>query len=410
MRFQNVFVHRCSRVLVLVAAITTAAANCPAAELAEAPAEAWPMFRGTVEGTGRSAAVLPLPLAPRWQKQVSEIGFDATPVIADGSIYLGDLDGSFWAISLADGDIRWTTTGSLGYTAAAAACGDVIVVGDIDGAVHGLSAADGSTLWTHESAGEISGGPTVLSATDDLPLRVLVGSQDATLSCLAVADGRLLWSHTIADQIRCSPTVADERVFLAGCDGKLHVISSSDGTALGEVAIDGPTGTTPAAFESHVFFGTEGGTFFSIDVAEPAVDWQMRPAAGGQAYRSSAAIGLSPSGPLAIVGSRGRVVEAFRVADGSRSWRQRMRGRIDGSPVVLRAAADPGTSEEVTIVGDTAGRIVALRTADGESLWEFDAGGGFIASPAVAQGCLVMAADDGTLWCFAAEGSGPESP
>ncbi|MBL6832046.1 MAG: PQQ-binding-like beta-propeller repeat protein [Pirellulales bacterium] len=378
-----------------------------AAEPAEAPAKAWPMFRGTVEGTGRSAAVLSLPLAPRWQKKVSEIGYDATPVIAEGVIYLGDLDGSFSAISLADGSPLWTITGSLGYTAAAAACGDVVVVGDIDGVVRGLAAADGTALWTHESAGEISGGPTVLEAEGDLPLRVLVGSQDATLACLAVADGRLLWSHTIADQIRCSPTVADDRVFLAGCDGKLHVISTSDGTALGEVAIDGPTGTTPAAFESRVYFGTEGGTFFSIDVAEPAVDWQMRPAAGGQAYRSSAAIGTTAMGPLAIVGSRSRVVEAFRLADGSHSWRQRMRGRVDSSPVVLQAAIGAESPAEVAVIGDAAGRIAALRSSDGEIVWEFDAGSGFVASPAVADGCLVMATDDGTLWCFAAQAGTP---
>ena len=378
-----------------------------AGEPAEAPAKAWPMFRGTTEGTGRSAAVLSLPLAPRWQKKISEIGYDSTPVIANGVIYLGDLDGSFSAISLADGSTLWTTTGSLGYTAAAAVCGDVVVVGDIDGVVRGLAAADGTTLWTHESAGEISGGPTVLEAEGDLPLRVLVGSQDATLACLAVADGRLLWSHTIADQIRCSPTVANGRVFLAGCDGKLHVISASDGTARGEVAIDGPTGTTPAAFESRVYFGTEGGTFFSIDVVEPAVAWQMRPAAGGQAYRSSAAIGTAAEGPLAIVGSRSRVVEAFSLADGSRSWRQRMRGRVDGSPVVLEAVTGADAPEEVAVIGDAAGQIAAVRTADGELAWEFDAGSGFVASPAVADGCLVMATDDGTLWCFAAETDTP---
>ena len=373
------------------------------ADFAAAPANDWPTFRGTAAGTGRSQATLSLPMTVRWQKQISELGFDATPVIADGVIYLGDLDGRFTALRLTDGSLLWETTGSLGYTASAAACGDVIVVGDIDGIVHGLAAADGHTLWTHESAGEISGGPTVLPADEDLPLRVLVGSQDATLSCLAVADGKLLWSHTIADQIRCSPTVAADRVFLAGCDGKLHVISTADGTSLGEVMIDGPTGTTPAAFENHVYFGTEGGSFFSINVADPQVAWQMRPAAGGQAYRSSAAIGLSSTGPLAIVGSRGRVVEAFSLADGSQTWRQRMRGRIDGSPVVLGARSNTANVTEVAVVGDAAGNIAALQTTDGEIVWEFDAGSGFIASPAVADGCLVMATDDGTVWCFSSE-------
>ncbi len=388
-----------------LAAVLITAASAGAADLAAASADSWASFRGTAEGTGRSKTVLSLPLEVRWKQQVSELGFDATPVIANGVIYLGDLDGRFTALSLTDGMLLWETTGSLGYTASAAVCGDVVVVGDIDGLIHGLSAADGTTLWTHESAGEISGGPTVLPAAGELPLRVLVGSQDASLSCLAVADGKLLWTHTIADQIRCSPTVAAGRVFLAGCDGKLHVINADDGTTLGEVMIDGPTGTTPAASEDHVYFGSEGGTFYAINVTTPDVRWQMRPAAGGQAYRSSAAIGMSDAGPLAIVGSRSRVVEAFHLEDGSRPWRQRMRGRIDGSPVVLPATAGSSEPVEVAIVGDAAGNVAALQTADGEILWEFDAGSGFIASPAVAEGCLVMATDDGTVWCFASEAS-----
>jgi outer membrane protein assembly factor BamB len=379
-----------------------------AADLAEAPSDAWTMFRGTMESTGRSQAVLQLPLKPRWQKQISTIGFDASPVIADGSIYLGDLDGSFWALNLADGSERWKISGSLGYTASAAVCGDVVVVGDIDGVVRGLSTTDGSTLWTHESAGEISGGPTVLPAEGDQPQRVLVGSQDATLLCLAAADGRLIWSHTIADQIRCSPTVAAGRVFLAGCDGKLHVISTTDGTPLGEVAIDGPTGTTPAAWENEVFFGTEGGSFFAINVAEPSVTWQMRPAAGGQAYRSSAALATATAGPLAIVGSRSRVVEAFGLGDGDRVWRQRLRGRVDSSPIIVRATSDTSeTPFEVAIVGDAAGGIAALRTENGEIVWEFDAGSGFVASPAVAAESLVLATDDGTVWCFGGEPTSP---
>ena len=397
-------------VLVLwgVACLLAAGSIAAAGELAEASGDAWRMFRGTAESTGRSQAVLPLPLQPRWQKQISTIGFDATPVIADGVIYLGDLDGSFWAINLADGSERWKISGSLGYTSSAAVCDDVVVVGDIDGMVRGLSVADGSTLWTYESAGEISGGPTVLPAESDLPLRVLVGSQDATLLCLAAADGRVLWSHTIADQIRCSPTVAAGRVFLAGCDGKLHVISTADGSALGEVAIDGPTGTTPAAADDHVYFGTEGGSFFAIDVAEPDVAWQMRPAAGGQAYRSSAAIGASTKGPLAIVGSRSRVMEAFGLSDGNRVWRQRLQGRIDGSPVIVQATSPSSkTPFEVALVGDAAGGISALRTEDGEVAWEFDAGSGFVASPAIAAGALLMATDDGTLWCFAGEPTAP---
>jgi len=168
------------------------------------------------------------------------------------------------------------------------------------------------------------------------------------------------------------------------------VIDVATGTEQAAVPIDGPTGTTPAAHEDRVFFGTEGGGFFAIDFRAAGVAWKTAPAANAQAYRSSATV----ADGLAIVGSRGKAVEAFSIADGARRWRQPLRGRVDGSPVFVGG---------VVIVGDMAGRIVALDPADGKPAWEFDAGGGFTGSPAVADGRLVIASDNGTIWCFRSE-------
>jgi len=77
-----------------------------------------------------------------------------------------------------------------------------------------------------------------------------------------------------------------------------------------------------------------------------------------------------------------------------------MRGRVDGSPVVVHSNDDKGAA--MAIVGDSAGKVVVLRATDGEKLWEFDAGNGFASSPAVADGCVIMASGDGTVWCFGA--------
>lgn len=387
-------------VTLLTAGLSTAG-NAMDERPSAAAADGWPMARGSIEGTGRSAATIRLPLEPRWHRRISEAGFEATPVIADGTIYVGDLDGTLHAIAMADGSDVWKNADAIGYTAAAAVSDTVVVAGDIDGVVRALDRTDGRIRWKHERQGEISGGPTILEANDEWPQRVIVGSQDASLVCLAAASGKLLWSHTIADQIRCSPTVAGDRLFVAGCDGRLHVIDAASGRPTGEVPIDGPTGTTPAAYGGRVFFGSEGGIFWGIGYDPPQVAWKMQPAAGAQAYRSSAAIAMAVTGPLAIVGTRGRILEAFAVADGTRIWRHRMRGRVDGSPVVadllVESEAEPA---QAAFVGDAAGSVVAVEASDGKPRWEFDAGAGFVASPAIADGCLVMAAEDGTLWCF----------
>jgi outer membrane protein assembly factor BamB len=368
-----------------------------------APADAWPMARGSLAGTGRSAATLRLPLAEAWRRDFDATAFAAVPVIDAGTIYLGDLDGAFHALDLDTGRTRWTRRiEDAGFPSAAALAGDPalpLVVGDDSGIVRGLDRASGETRWEYATDGEISGGPTILTG-DDGP-RVLVGSQDASLSCLDLATGKLFWKHAIADQIRCAPTVArtpeGDRVFLAGCDGRLHVIDAATGAETATIEIGGPTGTTPAVSGSLVLFGTEGGTFFAIDFLEAAVAWRKEPAANAQAYRSSAAI----AGDTAIVGTRGRAVEAFTVADGSRRWRHPMQGRVDASPVVAMATGgEVAAARPVAIVADAKGGIAALEVASGEPAWRFDAGGGFGAGAAVAAGRVVIASDDGTVWCF----------
>ena len=388
--------------LLLLGAIARAAEP----DLDAAPADAWPMARGGVAGTGRSAAVLRLPLAEAWKRSFEKTSFAAVPVIAAGTVFIGDLDGTFHALALDTGATRWSFRAeAAGFPSAAAVApppAALLVVGDDTGVVRGFDAATGKVVWEYETEGEISGGPSILrTAAGD---RVLVGSQDASLSCLNLADGKPLWKHSIADQIRCSPTVArtpdGDRVFLAGCDGKLHVIDAATGQERAAVPIDGPTGTTPATAGDRVFFGTEGGAFFAIDFQKQEVAWRKQGVAG-QSYRSSAAIAAG----LAIVGSRGRAIEAFALDDGTRAWRHPMRGRVDAAPLVALATgggtAAPAAARPVAIVADAAGRVVALDAATGEPAWQFDAGGGFGGGAAVASGRVVIASDDGTIWCFA---------
>lgn len=389
---------------ILLAAVLALAGlhdRCRAADSDAAPPDSWPMARGCAAGTGVSAATLRLPLVERWRRSFEKTAFGAVPVIADGVVYVGDLDGTFHALSLATGTTQWSFKAeSAGFSSAAAVSTDpmlpLVVVGDDTGVVRAFDRATGKVAWQYTTDGEISGGPTILR--DEMGGRVYVGSQDASLSCLNLADGAAVWKHSIADQIRCSPTVAKTaagaRVFLAGCDGKLHVIDAASGAEQAAVPIDGPTGTTPAADGDRVFFGTEGGGFFAIDFVTAEVAWRSQAAVNGQSYRSSAAV----ADRLVIVGSRGKAVEAFSMHDGAKAWRRPARGKVDGSPVVVRA--DGGSL--LAIVADAAGKVAALDAATGEPLWEFDAGGGFSAGPAVAADSVVIASDDGTVWCFSA--------
>ncbi len=109
------------------------------------------------------------------------------------------------------------------------------------------------------------------------------------------------------------------------------------------------------------------------------------------------------AGNLVFVGSRGRAVEAFNKTDGSLCWQHPMRGRVDSSPVAVRILEEGASIANPLgsiLVADAAGDIKILRDYDGSTCWEFSAGGGFSGSPAIVRDRVVLASDDGVVWCF----------
>ena len=106
---------------------------------------------------------------------------------------------------------------------------------------------------------------------------MLFTSQDGGFYCLDPADGKLAWKYTIDNMIQCSPTIVENRGFLAGCDGKLHIVDLDKGEAVATVDIDDPTLSTPAASGDLVYFGTQGGRFLAVDWRRAKIAWTYNP-------------------------------------------------------------------------------------------------------------------------------------
>jgi outer membrane protein assembly factor BamB len=177
---------------------------------------------------------------------------------------------------------------------------------------------------------------------------------------------------------------------LAGCDGQLHIIDVEKGEAIGAVPIGSPTGSTPAAAGSMVYFGTEGGTFFGIDWKKQEVVWDFADRSRNLAIRSSAAV--TPD--VVIYGGRDKLLRAKDPKTGDERWKFAARRAIDSSPVV---------AGDRVYIASTDGRLYSLDVKSGEKQWEYEAGGSFTGSPAVAGGRLVIASDDGHVYCFGAK-------
>lgn len=365
-------------------------AEAPAGKAAALPHENWPLFRGGTLAQGISATDLPAQPEVVWKRSFENESFESTPVIHNGVIYIGGLDGPIYALSLDSGKTLWTFNTEAGVKAAPAYRDGKIYVGDLNGRFHCLDAATGKHVWGFETEAEIDSGANFFGD------RVIVGSQDATLYCLEAATGKEVWKYQISDQIRCFPTIVEDRCFVAGCDGELHVIGLEKGESLGTVPIESPTGCTPAVVGNIAYFGTEGENFLAVDWKKLEVLWKYRHKQKRFAYRSSAAV----TKHAVVVGNQGKMVIALDPATGKELWVHNTRTGIESSPVVTASAEYPAG---VAYTGTTRGQLLGLSVKDGKLVWSYDAGGGFVGSPAVASKRLVIANTDGTVYCFGAK-------
>lgn len=350
-----------------------------------ATADAWPLFRGDAACTGVAVSTLPADLQELWTYRVPRGAFDATAVIVDGVVYVGDFDGVFYALRLSDGSPVWQPRKmSLGFAAAAAVRDGRIFVGDIDGKVFCLDAATGEELWTVETAGEINGGCNFFGNA------VLVGSQDGNLYSLAVKDGEELWKYNINNMIQCSPALADGKVFLAGCDGVLHVVDAANGAQIGATTIEAETKSTPAVSGDVAYFGTYRETVVAVNWRAGELLWSYQTPQRRMPFNSSPAI----YDDLVLIGGGDKQLHAIDAASGAARWTHRVRGKVDSSPVVVGDRVFFGASDGVL-------RAVSLKSQ--EETWTYEAGGGFTASCAVANERMVVGSTDGVVYCFGAK-------
>jgi len=341
----------------------------------------WTYFRGNALSQGVATTTLPDRPELLWEFKVAEGAFEVTPAIVDGVVYIGDLDGTLFALNLQDGTTLWKSEIESGFVSSPSYYNGHVYLGDYDGVFYCFRTKDGALIWKFETGAEVN------SSANFYKDNVLVGSQDATLYCIQALTGVLSWKHEIADQIRCSPTVVGDRTFVAGCDAKLHIIDLAKGTKVSEVILDGPTGSTPAVSGDHVYFGTEGASLYSINWKKAEVQWHYTNAESALPYRSSVAL----KDGILVIGGRNRLIQAFHMKTGKEAWQFKTNGRVDASPVIV--------GDRVFVAGSD-GRISAFQLKTGKQVWEFEAGGDFIGSPAVAEQRLVIASGAGSVYCF----------
>jgi outer membrane protein assembly factor BamB len=359
----------------------------PSADKSDETAGAeWRIFRGDSRLSGVAPGALPDRLVRIWTyKTGSEI--ISSPVVGDGKVYVGTLDGSVVALTLESGELVWEhKTDDDSFEAPALLLDGAVIIGNLSGELLSLDAATGERQWTYTAEGKITGSANWLPAADGEQKRLYLGAHDNRLHCIDAATGAGIWSYDTKNFINGAPAVDGIGVVFGGCDSMLHRLSTADGSSMAEVNVGSYAAGSPAIAGGRAFVGTYDGYLVAVDLDRNRVAWEYDNEDGGAFFSSPAIVG-----DRVIAGARDLCVHCVSRATGKREWVFRTQGDVDSSPVVVG---------ERVLFGSTDGRLYMIGLADGQLIWSYEVGSALIGTPAVAAGKVIVGAEDGGVYAF----------
>jgi outer membrane protein assembly factor BamB len=351
----------------------------------------WTTSRGDAGSRGFAEGSLPKDPQKLWEFTREKSGFEGSPVIANGRVWAGDVEGKVFCIDLANGAEVWSKSFKNGFVAAPALNSGKLILGDYDGHVYCLSSEDGSVLWEADIQQAMAAGANFYENL------VLITNEGGQLFAYNLEDGQLVWQYETGDQLRSAPTVWNGFAFLGGCDGRLHKIDLKQGTAVGDgLLLDGPSGSTPAILGNTSIVPTQSGLVLAFDLLQGERNWVFSDSERSQEIRSSPAVAPldatgSSDASIAVITTRNRRVLGLDMRDGSMLWEAVVRKRCDSSAVICDGRA---------WVGGLDGTLYALDLKTGEQTWTYSLTGQLLASPSIVDGKLVVATDKGSIVCF----------
>ena len=252
----------------------------------------------------------------------------AAPVVAEGKVFVVDVDANVHAFNADSGSTLWTVALSKGDENKAARFGGGasydagrVYATDGLGDVVALNAADGAEVWRAKPGGPLRGAPTIANG------QVYVLSQDNQLFALDQTDGKVVWTGTASVETQgvfgvAAPAAAAGTIVAGFSSGELNAYRYENGRTLWQDAL------------SRTSISTSVSSLADID-ADPVI-------ADGRAY---------------AVGQGGRMV-AVEIATGQRLWEQN-----------FASIATPWLAGEwlFVITGDA--RLVCLSRANGKLRW-----------------------------------------
>jgi len=186
----------------------------------------WPQLGHDPQRTGATPLQVDPPYCYAWKWNAVPVASRAQPIVMNGNLYIGGMDGRLYARNASTGQPLWNyaTGGPIRHSPAATPT--AVITSSYDGYTYALSPSNGSVLWK-----TFTGSSATAPLIDERYQRVFVASTYGKMTALNLSNGFKLWEYSAAAAILTSPALSS--------DAKTIFFGSE---AISAIALDAATG------------------------------------------------------------------------------------------------------------------------------------------------------------------------
>ncbi len=267
-----------------------------------------------------------------WRQSRGTQQSPSSPAVANGLVFIGDLDNNLYAFNARTGAPVWTfTTGNSIWSSPTVANGIVYIISG-DGNMYALDAATGTQLWvkTVFDFGTFdTGNPAVAGGVVYVPASI----SGVGLYALDAKTGAPRWSLDNNAMTWSSPGVANGVVYAGMDDGSLYALNASTGALHWKSPTLGRTMRGVALGNGLVYVGATDSndhpSLYGINASTGAIVWKFL--TGGMGYNFSSP--AFANGVVYMPGGAG--VYALDAKTGAILWQDPAPANPGASPVVV---------------------------------------------------------------------------
>jgi outer membrane protein assembly factor BamB/tRNA A-37 threonylcarbamoyl transferase component Bud32 len=303
----------------------------------------------------------------------------SSPVVRNGTVYVGAYDHNLYAVSAADGKFQWKYATEGGIASSPCVHEGRVFFGSADRSLYAVNADTGRISWTCPTRGSVWSSPQ--AAFD----HAFFGSDDRHLYAANIHSGRVAWKFETEGKVRSSPSIGSDAVYV-GCEGGVVYAVDTSGQLRWRFRARRGVTSSPAIVEETIYVGGRDWYVYSLDIRSGRPIWR---------YRTGGPVISSPtvSEGLVFVGSVDGGLLALDARSGRLVWRYATDNQVTSSPAVAEGAV---------FFGSVDGTVYSLDAKTGVLRWRFQTDGPVASSPTVVDGVVYIGSDDRCLYALPA--------